>query len=150
VWLFSSRTKALDLILSLGLKRLESGALVKDYEDAAKEIEQAVQMTLSEIASEDPRFMERDAPPLSEEFPEGSRIFFLGEHAYGVAAQVSATTETSLSVIVAVCLSFSFSLMALTNLLHIVLPQRKRRDREVQDYSGQPFSGNLLPFFQGF
>ena len=96
----------------LGLKRLESGAFVKDYEGPDKELEQAVQMCLSEVASEDPRFLEREAPKLSEEFPEGSKIFFLGEHAYGVAAQVSATTETTLSVILAVrqC-SFSISLL---------------------------------------
>jgi 5'-3' exoribonuclease 1 len=86
----------------LGLKRLESGAFVKDYEGPDKELEQSVQMCLPEVASEDPRFLEREAPKLSEEFPEGSKIFFLGEHAYGVAAQVSATTETTLSVILAV------------------------------------------------
>ena len=97
----------------LGLKRLESGALVKDYEGLDKELEQAVQMCLPEVASEDPRFLEREAPKLSEEFPEGSKIFFLGEHAYGVAAQVSATTETTLSVILAVrnhgrCLAYIY------------------------------------------
>jgi len=43
-------------------------------------------MTLSEVASEGPRFAEKEAPPLSEELPEGSKIFFLAEHAYGVAA----------------------------------------------------------------
>ncbi|KAJ7472590.1 exonuclease II [Mycena latifolia] len=84
-----------------GLKRLETGAFVKDYEGPDKEQEHAVQMTLSEVSSEDPRFLEREAPPLSEEFPEGSKIFFLGEHAYGVAAQVSATTDITLSVVLA-------------------------------------------------
>lgn len=59
-------------------------------------------MGLMEVASEDQRFTEKDAPPLSEEFPEGSKIFFLGEHAYGAAAQVSSTTETTLSVVLAV------------------------------------------------
>lgn len=86
----------------IGLKRLESGAFVKDYEEASKEVEQAVQMSVAEVISEDPRYMERVPPPLSEEFPDGSRIFFLGEHAYGVAAQVSGTTEDSLSVVLAV------------------------------------------------
>lgn len=81
---------------------MEDGAFIKDYETQDKEVEQAVQMCLQEVSSEDPRFLERDAPPLAEEFPEGSKIFFLGEHAYGVAAQVSATTETTLSVILAV------------------------------------------------
>jgi hypothetical protein len=84
-----------------GLKRLESGAFVKDYEGPEKETEQAVQMCLTEVISEDPRYLEREAPPLAEEFPEGSKIFFLGEHAYGVAAQVATTEEKTLSVILA-------------------------------------------------
>ncbi|KAH8101020.1 exonuclease II [Cristinia sonorae] len=84
-----------------GLKRLDTGALVKDYEGIEKEVEQAVQMTVAEVASEDPRFMEKEAPPLSEEFPVDSKVFFLGEHAYGVAAQVSETTKSTLSVILA-------------------------------------------------
>ncbi|KAF6755356.1 exonuclease II [Ephemerocybe angulata] len=84
-----------------GLRREESGALVKDYEGLEKETEQAVQMTVSEVSSEDPRYLERDPPPIAEEFPEGSKVFFLGEHAYGVAAQVSGTAENSLSVILA-------------------------------------------------
>ncbi|KZT29735.1 hypothetical protein NEOLEDRAFT_470473 [Neolentinus lepideus HHB14362 ss-1] len=83
------------------LKRLDSGAFVKDYEEANKEVEQALQMSLSEVMSEDPRFMEKEAPPLSEEFPEGSKVFFLGEHAYGVAAQITGTTQDSLSVVLA-------------------------------------------------
>ncbi|KAJ6560949.1 exonuclease II [Mycena sp. CBHHK59/15] len=98
-------TGAVDVLLHVrplkGLKRLETGAFVKDYEGLDKEQEHAVQMTLSDVSSEDPRFLERDAPLLSEEFPEGSKIFFLGEHAYGVAAQVSATTDTTLAVILA-------------------------------------------------
>lgn len=100
-----------------GLKRLESGAFVKDYEEQDKEVEHAVQMCLSEVSSEDPRYLERAAPPLSEEFPDGSKIFFLGEHAYGVAAQVSATTETSLSVVLAVRSTFDghHSILILVN-----------------------------------
>ncbi|KAI0067320.1 hypothetical protein BV25DRAFT_1795058 [Artomyces pyxidatus] len=84
-----------------GLKRLESGALVKDYEGPNKELETAVQLSVADVVSEDPRFMEREPPPLSEEFPDGSKVFFLGEHAFGVAAQVSATTKDSLSVVLA-------------------------------------------------
>ncbi|KAH7884247.1 exonuclease II [Phlebopus sp. FC_14] len=84
-----------------GMKRLDSGAFVKDYEGADKEVEHAVQIVLSQVASEDPRFLEKDAPPLSEEFPDGCKIFFLGEHGYGVAAQVASTTSDTLSVILA-------------------------------------------------
>ena len=75
---------------------------MKDYEEADHEVEQAVQMAVTEVHSEDPRFLEKAPPPLSEEFPLGSKVFFLGEHAYGVAASVSATTTDTLSVILAV------------------------------------------------
>lgn len=85
-----------------GLKRLDTGAFVKDYESQEHEIEQALQMAVSEVTSEDPRFVEKEPPPLSEEFPAGSKVFFLGEHAYGVAAQISETTKDTLSIILAV------------------------------------------------
>ena len=91
-------------VMLSGLNRVESGAFIKQYEVAEKEMEVAVQMAIAEVVSEDPRFLERDAPPLNEEFEEGSKIFFLGEHAYGAAAKVSTTTDTSLSVILAVSL----------------------------------------------
>ncbi|TEB33517.1 hypothetical protein FA13DRAFT_1627125 [Coprinellus micaceus] len=86
-----------------GLKREEDGAFVKDYEGLEKEVESAVQMSVVEVSSEDPRYVERAPPPIKEEFPEGSKVFFLGEHGYGVAAQVSATDEEkdTLSVILA-------------------------------------------------
>lgn len=84
-----------------GLKRLDDGALKKEYEGAAKEVEFAVQMTLDKVISEDPRFLERPAPKLDEEFPDRSNVFFLGEHAYGTAAQVSSTANNSLSVVLA-------------------------------------------------
>lgn len=96
----SSETTA--LTGATGMKRLETGAFVKDYEGPDKELEQAVQMVISQVASEDPRFLEREPPPLSEEFPDGCKIFFLGEHAYGVAAQVASTTNEALSVVLAV------------------------------------------------
>lgn len=88
---------------------MDDGAFIKEYETQRKETEQAVQLAVTSVASEDPRYVERVPPPLSEEFPIGAKVFFLGEHAYGTAAQVSGATETSLSVILAVgafmCLS---------------------------------------------
>lgn len=84
-----------------GLKRLESGAFVKDYEDANKEYELALQLAVSQIGSEDPRYVEREPPSIAEEFPQGTKVFFLGEHAYGFAARVAATTTNTLSFILA-------------------------------------------------
>lgn len=85
-----------------GLKRLDNGSLVKDYEGADKEVIQAVQMAVMKVVSEDPRYLEQQARPLHEEYPEGSPVIFLGEHAYGVAARVTGSTEQSLSVTLAV------------------------------------------------
>ena len=85
-----------------GMKPLDSGAFVKEYETQEKEAEHAVQMIVTSVASEDPRYVERVPPPLSEEFPAGTKVFFLGEHAYGTAAQISGVTDTTLSVILAV------------------------------------------------
>jgi len=88
---------------------------VKYHEGPDQEVEQLIQMCLPEVVSEDPRFMEREPPPLSEEFPEGTKVFFLGEHAYGAAAQVSSTSDTTLSVVLAVSPSIyiSFPLFSL-------------------------------------
>ena len=84
------------------MKPLDTGAFVKEYETQDKETEQAAQLTVTSVTSEDPRYVERVPPALTEEFPVGTKVFFLGEHAYGTAAQISGATETSLSVILAV------------------------------------------------
>lgn len=75
---------------------------MKDYEGREKEVEQALQLGLQDVISEDSRFLEQGPPPLADEFPEGSRVIFLGEHTYGVAGQVSAATENALTIIIAV------------------------------------------------
>lgn len=84
------------------MKTLDSGALVKEYETLEKETEQAVQMIVTSVTSEDPRYVERMSLPLSEEFPIGTNLFFLGDKAYGAFARISGTTDTSLSVILTV------------------------------------------------
>ncbi len=61
---------------------------------------------MPDVTSEDTRYLEQDALPLQEEFPLGSRVIFMGEHAYGVAAQVVEANEKALSVILAVRVLF--------------------------------------------
>lgn len=82
------------------MKPLDTGALVKEYE--TRETDQAAQMVITSVASEDPRYVERASLPLSEEFPVGTKVFFLGKQAYGTFAQVSGVTNTTLSVILTV------------------------------------------------
>ncbi|KAI0300796.1 exonuclease II [Russula brevipes] len=113
-----------------GLMRLESGALVKDYEDAYKEYELSLQLAVPQVKSEDPRFIERGPPTLAEEFPEDSKVFFLGEHAYGFAARVAATASNSLSFI----LAFS--------------PSDKLENEALKDVVAQGTIGRYLPSYQ--
>ncbi|KAK4688987.1 5'-3' exoribonuclease 1, partial [Tremellales sp. Uapishka_1] len=95
-------TGNVDVILHVrplkGLKRLDTGALIKDYEGPEKEISQALQLNVHQVTFEDERFLEQAAPPLAKEFPAGEKVIFLGHMAYGTAAQVVATTEKTLDI----------------------------------------------------
>jgi 5'-3' exoribonuclease 1 len=77
----------------VGLKQTESGALVKEYAPVpGQEPDYAIQTIVDEVTSEDQRFIEREALPLPEEFPEGTKAFFLGDMAYGRPLQVTGHT----------------------------------------------------------
>ncbi|WVQ68061.1 uncharacterized protein L199_006267 [Kwoniella botswanensis] len=84
-----------------GMKRLDTGALVKDYEGPEKEITQAYQLAVNQVTFEDERYLEQAAPPMSQEFPDGEKVIFLGQMGYGTAAQVIKTTDTTLDVALA-------------------------------------------------
>jgi 5'-3' exonuclease len=47
---------------------------------------------------------EQKAPPIAEEFPNGEKVIFLGQMAYGAAAQVTSTSGDKLGISLAVCL----------------------------------------------
>jgi 5'-3' exoribonuclease 1 len=80
------------------MKPMDNGALMREYETPDKEMEQAVQMIVTTVASEDPRYIERAPPSLGEEFPIDTKVFFLGEDAYGATAHISGVADTGLSV----------------------------------------------------
>ncbi|OCK82120.1 5'-3' exoribonuclease 1, partial [Lepidopterella palustris CBS 459.81] len=72
-----------------GLKKTEDGATVKEYgQIPGIETDYATQTVVDEVVSVDQRFIERAALPIAEEFPEGSRAFFLGDFAYGRPLEV--------------------------------------------------------------
>lgn len=86
-----------------GLRRLVDGSFVKEYEESAdKEVEQAVQMCVPNVTHEDNRFIEQPALPLHEEFPEHSKVFFLGDNAYGAPAAVLGSTQQILAIEMAI------------------------------------------------
>lgn len=72
-----------------GLKKTDGGATIKEYAPIEGiETDFASQTVVEEVASEDPRFLEKAALSIEEEFPMGSRAFFLGEFNYGRPLQV--------------------------------------------------------------
>lgn len=72
-----------------GLKKTDEGATIKEYAVIpGMDTEFASQVVVDEVISEDPRFIETAAVPIEEEFPPGSRNFFLGEFNYGRPLEV--------------------------------------------------------------
>ena len=84
-----------------GLKKTADGATIKEHaEIPGMEAEYAAQTIVDEVVSEDPRFLEKAALPLEEEFPVGLRAFFLGVFAYGRPSQVAAHDGNKVSIAV--------------------------------------------------
>jgi 5'-3' exoribonuclease 1 len=67
-----------------GLTKLDDGSTVKEFADIpGLETIHATQLVVENVISEDPRFAEKDALQIEEEFPDGTNAFFLGDYAYG-------------------------------------------------------------------
>lgn len=82
-----------------GLKKTDSGSTIKEYARIEGiETDYASQMVVEEVANEDPRFLEHAALPIEEEFPVGSRAFFLGEFNYGRPLEVVGHTNNKADV----------------------------------------------------
>lgn len=82
-----------------GLKKTDEGATIKEYARIEGiETDYASQMVVEEVANEDPRFLEQAALPVEEEFPVGSRAFFLGEFNYGRPLEVVGHTNKKADV----------------------------------------------------
>lgn len=85
-----------------GLKKTDEGALVKEYAELlGVESEYAPQTIVDQVVSPDQRFVEKDALPIEEEFPEGSRAFYLGDYAYGRPIQVTGHADNKVTITVA-------------------------------------------------
>jgi 5'-3' exoribonuclease 1 len=85
-----------------GLNKIEDGSTVKEYgEILGIETEYATQTVVDEVISPDPRFLEQAALPVEEEFPEGSRAFYLGDYAYGRPLQIIGHADGKATIMVA-------------------------------------------------
>jgi 5'-3' exoribonuclease 1 len=99
---------------------------VKEWELEDKETDFPLQMAVLQVNFEDERFKEQPAPPLEEEFPTGTTVFFLGDHAYGVVAQVQSIENNFMSVTLAVSLFPHFRGLTFgINMTHQFFPGEK-------------------------
>ncbi|EER27657.1 hypothetical protein D8B26_006248 [Coccidioides posadasii str. Silveira] len=84
-----------------GLVKTELGATVKEFaEIPGIETDYASQLIVDEVISQDDRFIEREAVPIEEEFPEGTRAFFLGEYNYGAPVHITGHDDGKLQGLV--------------------------------------------------
>ena len=73
-----------------GLIRTEEGSLIKEYaENPSQRKTYAAQTIVDDVHNEDERFIEKPALPIEEDFPIGTRAFFLGDYAYGRPLEVT-------------------------------------------------------------
>ncbi|KAH5499219.1 5'-3' exoribonuclease [Parastagonospora nodorum] len=85
-----------------GLRKTDEGATIKEYgEVQGAGVEYATQTIVDQVISEDTRFLEKEALPIEEEFPEGARAFYLGDYAYGRPLQVVGHAENKATIMVA-------------------------------------------------
>ena len=74
----------------VGLRKTEQGATVKEYAPIpGMESDYATQTVVDRVVSEDQRFLEKEAVPIEQDFPSGTRAFFLGDMAYGRPLEVT-------------------------------------------------------------
>lgn len=84
-----------------GLMKTDEGALIKEYgENPSLRSVYGSQTIVDEIVNEDERFIEKGALPIEEEFPEGTRAFFLGEYAFGRPLEVSGHVNNKAEIVV--------------------------------------------------
>jgi 5'-3' exoribonuclease 1 len=84
-----------------GLIKKDDGSTVKEYAIIeGQELDYATQTIVDEVYSADPRFLEEQSKPIEEEFPPGSRAFFLGDYAYGRPVRVDGHENGKLTVTV--------------------------------------------------
>lgn len=77
-----------------GLKKTDDGSTIKEYAEVPGiETDYASQLVVTDVLSEDLRFIEKAALPIEEEFPVGTRAFFLGEFSYGRPLEVVGHTS---------------------------------------------------------
>ncbi|KAL4952788.1 XRN 5'-3' exonuclease N-terminus-domain-containing protein [Aspergillus filifer] len=85
-----------------GLIKTDSGATIKEFaEIPGQETDYALQLVVDAVINPDERFIEREALPIEQEFPENSRAFFLGDFNYGRPVHVTGHDDGKVNGLIA-------------------------------------------------
>ncbi|KAI9933239.1 hypothetical protein AWENTII_002731 [Aspergillus wentii] len=85
-----------------GLIKTDEGATIKEFADIpGQETDYALQMVVDEVENPDERFIEREALAIEQEFPEGSRAFFLGDFNYGRPVHITGHDDGKVNGLIA-------------------------------------------------
>jgi 5'-3' exoribonuclease 1 len=77
-----------------GMIKTDDGAVIKDFADIpGQETDYALQVVVDDVVNPDDRFIEKEALPIEEEFPQNSRAFFLGDFNYGRPVHITGHTD---------------------------------------------------------
>ncbi|KAJ5134520.1 5'-3' exoribonuclease [Penicillium atrosanguineum] len=85
-----------------GMTKTDEGATIKEFADiTGQETDYALQVVVDDVINPDERFIEREALPIEEEFPENSRAFFLGDFNYGRPVHITGHEEGKVNGLIA-------------------------------------------------
>lgn len=85
-----------------GMAKTDEGATIKEFADIpGQETDYALQVVVDDVINPDERFIEREALPIEEEFPENSRAFFLGDFNYGRPVHITGHDEGKVNGLIA-------------------------------------------------
>ncbi|KAJ5104630.1 hypothetical protein NUU61_001977 [Penicillium alfredii] len=85
-----------------GMIKTDDGSTIKEFADMpGQETDYALQVVVDDVVNPDERFIEREALPIEEEFPEGSRGFFLGDFNYGRPVHITGHDEGKVNGLIA-------------------------------------------------
>ncbi|CAI7624593.1 unnamed protein product [Penicillium bialowiezense] len=85
-----------------GMIKTDDGATIKEFADMpGQETDYALQVVVDEVKNPDQRFIEREAVSIEEDFPEGSRAFFLGDFNYGRPVHVGGHEDGKVNGLIA-------------------------------------------------
>ena len=83
----------------VGMRRLSNGAVVKRYaSNASDEIHYPLQLVVHDVKKKDMRFREQPGMTVGAEFPDGSKVLFLGMPGFGCPGRVIGSTSTSVTI----------------------------------------------------